>query len=85
MTDGAGCYLGTCLTVNLAVAGKMTGIYITDHFFCESGRGKSILDANIGTLMNHVKSFVGAGLKDVFYAENLNAALAEQGGGGGER
>ena len=79
-SDGAGCYSGAYLAVNLCVVGKLTGIFIIAHYVSEAGKGKSILDANFGTLMNHVRRVIDAGLSDVHYAQHLNAALGMLGG-----
>ena len=65
LSDGAGCYSGAYLAINLAVVGSITGIFVLAHYIAESGRGKSCLDANFGVLMKHVKKVVNANLKDI--------------------
>ena len=79
LSDGAGCYSGAYLAINLAVVGSITGIFVLAHYIAKSGRGKSCLDANFGVLisMKHVKKVVNANLKEwhIAFAENLKVAL----------
>ena len=48
LTDGAGCYSGTYLAINVAKLGEWTGVYVDNFFNSESGDGKSVLDSIFG-------------------------------------
>ena len=80
MTDGAGCYSGVFLAINLVCLVEWTGIRITDHFISESGQGKSILDGMFGVLTQFIRRLTRTGSKyDILKAEHLQQALCSEG------
>ena len=80
-SDGAGCYGGAYLAVNLSQLGAWTGVKLLAHFKSVSGRGKSILDSIFGLqgqFLDRVSSY--GPQHDIRVASDLEQQLNFEGG-----
>jgi len=80
--DGAGCFSGNEYLNWLVHMGNITGIKCESHYLCESGEGKTILDAHFSYLMMHLKNVVkeGRGEMDIMNSADVVSALNANGG-----